>query len=119
MLRITPQRVAVVYAALRAFPPFCRLKCPAPEAVDFRVSKAVAHDASYTRYLYTDHHIIEVSLRRNGHFSTLAMSVAHEMIHLHQARAKTETSGAEHNAEFKRIAHRACRHFGWDEKQFT
>ena len=44
--------------------------------------------------------------------------MAHEMIHLHQRQARTETANTEHNAEFHRLTARLCRRYGWDEGQF-
>jgi hypothetical protein len=44
--------------------------------------------------------------------------MAHEMIHQHQQRQRTDTPNTEHNAEFMRLARAVCRHHGWDEKEF-
>lgn len=117
-LRLTPERVAATYECLCAFPPFSRMALPAPPQIEFRISRAIGHDALYTRYARTDRPILEVSERRVGYFDTLALCVAHEMIHLYQDKANTETPGVQHNAEFVRIAKRVCRAFGWDPRQF-
>jgi hypothetical protein len=117
-LPLTPIRIAVVYECLRAFPPFCRLSLPPAHQVTFQVSRSKDRFGHYTRYTGTDKHFIVVSTRMHGHFDTLAQTVAHEMIHLHQGVAKTETSGVMHNAEFRRIAGRVCKQFGWDASPF-
>lgn len=117
-LALTPHRIASVYECLTAFPPYSRMRLPAPPSIEFRVSKASRHDALYNRYSRTDKPIMEISERRVGHFDTLAVCVAHEMIHLYQDKANTETPGVQHNAEFVSIAGRVCRTFGWDPLQF-
>lgn len=116
-LSLTPERLRAVYAALLAFPPFCRMNLPKPAAVQFRLRRTKALDGEYWRWKGTDKHCLDISVHRNGHWNTVGVTMAHEMIHLHQARQKTE-SRTEHNAEFRRIARRVCRRFGFDEKQF-
>lgn len=116
-LPLTPQRLAATYECLRAFPPFSRWGLPEAEAVKFKVSRHHDRFAHYTR-IKARHHIV-VSARFNGHFNTLASTMAHEMIHLKQGVAKTETHGAQHNAEFHRLANQVCRKFGWDPKSFA
>lgn len=117
-LALTPARLAAIYDCLRLFPPFNRLQIPPASSVHFLVSRTNAHSAAYTRYSGTDEHIIEVSEKRNGHFDTVASSVAHEMIHLSQRTRRTETPNTEHNAEFHQLAKLVCKRFGWDEKIF-
>ena len=45
--------------------------------------------------------------------------MAHEMIHMRQRLTKTETKGAEHNAEFHQLAKLVCRRLGFDLGQFN
>ena len=117
-LPLTKDRIAAIYSALKQYPPFNRMKLPPVEQVRFRILRTKQVDGEYWRFQGSDDHTISVSAGRNGHWDTLGCTVAHEMIHLHQARAKTETRG-QHNAEFHRIAKSVCKSFGWDEKQFT
>lgn len=114
-LPLTPDRLRAVYFALRVFPPFARLQLP--DDVKFTVSRHRDRFGHYTRYLRSDKHFIVISAAKVGHFDTIAQTLAHEMIHLHQGVAKTETTGV-HNAEFRRISQRACKLFGWDLKTF-
>lgn len=118
-LALTPERLAATYECLRTFPPFCNWKLPECTEVKFRVTRHKDREGHYTRYLGTQEHFIEVSERNVGFFSSLAKVVGHEMIHLKQAVAKTETAGTEHNAEFRRLARRVCASFGWDPKTFV
>ena len=118
MIPLTPERLAAVYECLRAFPPFNRLCLPDASVIKFRVLKTRAYHGDYTRYIGTNEHFIGVSKATHAHFESLASTIAHEAIHLHQAIAKTETGKTQHNAEFKRLALRACKTFGFDYGQF-
>lgn len=105
-----------MYEMLRAWPPFCRWGLPPACEVKFHVSRTRAHDA-YWWIVGRTRHQIEVSETRHAHLSSLIESVAHEMIHVRQRCAHTETRG-EHNAEFKRLARRVCDLYGFDYGQF-
>ena len=65
-----------------------------------------------------DTHHIRVSEKKHGHISSLVESMAHEMIHVRQRITKSETKGADHNAEFKVLAKRVCTSLGFDYGQF-
>lgn len=116
-LRLTPDVCAAVYDCLREFRPFKGWRLPPGEEVQFSVIRNKQNFGFHAHYAGTDEHIIEVSELCNGHFSTLASTIAHEMIHMHQRRSKLTTK-AMHNADFQRRAARVCREFGWDEKAF-
>lgn len=114
---LTPAILASVYEALRICPPFARWKLPPSEDIEFRVSKHKDREGHYTRYIGTDHHFIYVSAARIAHFDSLAIVMAHEMIHLAQAVHKLETR-AEHNADFRRRATQVCATLGFDPHTF-
>jgi predicted SprT family Zn-dependent metalloprotease len=88
-----------------------------PDDVRLVVSRHRDRFGHYTRYLRSNTHFIVISTTKAGHFDSVVQVLAHEMIHLYQAVAKTETN-AQHNAEFRRISARVCRRFGWDPKTF-
>lgn len=115
-LPLTPQRLAAVYEMLRAWPPFGRWGLPAAGEMKFHLARTKRWDAAW--WIDGGRHHIEVSANRNGHMNTIVCSMAHEMIHVKQRKARTETSGVEHNEEFRRLAERVCRRYGWDFKQF-
>ena len=115
-LVLTPDRLAAVYEMLRAFPPFNRWRLPPGADIRFHVTKTNAHDAEW--WLEDDRHHIALSEKRAGHIATIIRNMGHEMIHVKQRQAKTETRGVEHNAEFRRISKRLCQHYGWDLKEF-
>lgn len=116
MLPITPERLAGVYEMLRAFPPYNRWQLPPAEEVKFHILKTTQLHADWG--IAGGRHHIRVSKTKHGHLSSLVESMAHEMIHARQRIAKTETNGAEHNAEFHVLAKRVCKAFGFDYGQF-
>ena len=113
-LEITPGGVAALYDALRQFQPFKDWNLPAADEVEFHV---VREKKVYGTYHFGDAHVITISEKVCGHWSTLTGTVAHEMIHLHQSIRGT-TSKAEHNHEFRRLALQVCQAFGFDERCF-
>ena len=102
------------YNYLRATPPYKHWKLPESDTIAFHVC-ATKYMGYYTRDAV---HHIALSARRIGHTNTVMHIMGHEMIHLHQGVAKTETPNTEHNAEFDRLAKLACRIHGWDWKEF-
>lgn len=118
ILPVTPKRLASVYAMLRDWPPFSAWKLPPSEEVGFHVCKTPRWHAAWWIDDKGFHHI-EVSEKKHGHLDSLIASIAHEMIHVRQRITKTETKGAEHNAEFHRIAKRVCKTLGFDLGQFN
>lgn len=117
MLPLTPQRLGTVYDMLRSFPPFSGWGLPPGSEVKFHVAKTKKHQAAW--WIEGNIHHIEVSEKKHGHLETAVETMAHEMIHVRQRIAKTETSGVEHNAEFQRLALRVCKVFGFDYGQFN
>ncbi len=119
MIPLTPTMAAAVYECLRQFPPFSAWKLPPADEVEFRVSSQLNTMGEYTRYVRSNEHIIIVSSVTIGHFTTLANTISHEMIHLKQAIDRTEPKrAAAHNAEFHRLAKQVCTIHGWDYKAF-
>ena len=100
--------LAAVYESLRACPPFLRWRLPPCEDINFLVTAHRDREGHYTRHVGTEDHFLCVSRARIGHYHSLAVVMAHEMIHLLQAVKKTETRG-EHNADFRRRAALAAR----------
>lgn len=114
-LAITPQQVAAVYDCLREFPPISTWRLPSSDEIEINIG--VQQDAFAHYHRRGDQHGITVSMLLVDDWQTLSETVAHEMIHLHQARAGTETR-AEHNREWHRLAAKVCEAFGWQLKGF-
>jgi hypothetical protein len=118
-LRLTPEIIEGAYEFLRLTPPFKAWRLPHADEVEFVVSRHRSH-VGYHRGPRRKvlMHEIGISETCVGHTNTLLRTMAHEMIHQHQQRCRTETPNTEHNAEFLRLAQIVCRHHGWDEKEF-
>lgn len=117
----TVERLAVTYAFLREFEPFCSWRLPHTSEVRFAVNSAPDLFGLYLREgrgKKPPLHSIAVSRRNVGHFHTLCRVMAHEMIHLYQGVRKT-FSRSQHNEEFHRLAQEVCVTFGWDPKEFV
>lgn len=116
-MNLTSEVLSAQYEALRICPPFCRWKLPPQEDIKFRVTKHKDREGEYTRYIGTNSHFICVSNNRIAHYDSLAVVMAHEMIHLLQAVRKLETRG-EHNADFRQRASLVCKTLGFDPNVF-
>lgn len=116
-VHLTPERCAALYECLRKFKPFNRWRLPPAESVKFRCAARRDCMAEHVHAPgYSREHEVTMSSAKIGHFDTLTRAMAHEMIHMAQAIAKTETR-AEHNADFVRRSLLVCRHNGWDPKE--
>ncbi|MBI3678442.1 MAG: SprT-like domain-containing protein [Proteobacteria bacterium] len=118
-LRLTPEIIEGAYEFLRRTPPFKNWRLPHADDVEFVVSRHPLQ-LGYYRGISRDLHAHEIGISETcvGHTNTLLRTMAHEMIHQHQQRARSETANTEHNAEFKRLTRLVCRHHGWDEREF-
>jgi len=114
-LHLTPERVAAVYECLREFPPFSGWRLPRVSEIEFGVTQH--YDRHAEADIVRDWRRLRVSENRNGHFSTLAQSVAHEMVHI-ALHAAGVPGWETHGDAFQRRAEAVCRRFGWDVKVF-
>jgi hypothetical protein len=108
--------LANAYEFLRATEPFCRWRLPAASAVTFKVARS--RDWYGQCFAAKVGYAIDISAALVGHTNTLLSVMAHEMIHLRQMIARSETRGAAHNAQFHRLAARVCKVHGFDLKAF-
>ena len=111
-MHLTPARLAAVYDCLRAFPPFQGWRLPEADAVEFRVSLRVDEFGRYE--LRGEQHCIEISGVLTIDWQSLVETMAHEMVHLHQARS----GPVDHDAQWQRMATSVCRAFGWRREGF-
>jgi hypothetical protein len=118
-IRLTPDLMEGAYEFLRLTPPFKSWHLPHADEVEFVVSRHRTH-VGYHRGVRRKmrSHEIGISEVCVGHTNTLLRTMAHEMIHQYQQRARTETANTEHNADFLRLAKSVCRYHGWDEREF-
>lgn len=118
MLPLRPEHCAAVYDALRAFPPFSRWSLPESDEIEFVVNLDPKVYGACEYYSQSGQTTIKVSAANVGHWNTLGMYIAHEMIHLYQYRRKSARHDVEHDAAFKRMAKAICGRFGWDARAF-
>ena len=114
-MRVTAQQVRAMYAMFRTLPPYCRWNLPKPEQVRFAVNSI---RGEYGRYENQPHRI-SVSRHNVKCFHALAVTMAHEIIHLRQELTGTYNDRAQHNRAFVRTAKHVCRVLGFDSKGFT
>jgi hypothetical protein len=119
MLPLTPQALKGAYDFLRSTAPFCRWDLSPGEAVEFKILRTPHFEGDHWVKTPNGKHIIRVSSRTIGHTMSLIVVMAHEMLHAVQTIKKTETPGAQHNADFHRRAAQVCNYHGFDLKTFV
>lgn len=113
-LPFTPDMLRAAYDFLNETPPFIRWNLPDSDDMQFRVAEDTAHHG----WLLSGRRkipVIAVSRSTIGHTYNLLVTVAHEMVHLHQHRAKLPLT---HGAGWKRLVAQVCRYHGFDPKMF-
>lgn len=116
--RPTPSKVEATYELLRTCSPYSGLKLPEADELAFRVTR---HKDRYghfrPRVNKSGFHEILVSEAHVCSLALLIETVGHEMLHLHQ-ELSGKASSVQHNANFRRLAIRACAANGFDPKTF-
>lgn len=117
---LTKETLMAAYDYLRTTPPFNKWNLPEPEDMVFKLIKDPHHYGWHEAMgrKGKQKHSIAISLATVGHTSTLITTMAHEMVHLHQAMTGQATSGVQHNAAFKKAILSVCKHHGFDPKAF-
>jgi len=82
----------------------------------FKVIKDPALRGSYRRDRL-NRHVISISAASIGFTESLMETVAHEVIHLHEALTGLETA-AQHGRAWNKFADQVCRIHGFDRKLF-
>jgi hypothetical protein len=114
-LPLTPDTLRAAYDYLAATPPFSRWNMPEGEDVMFEVVRSPRIFACYDKT--GDKHRIRVSRRTVGHTHTLMVTMAHEMIHLHEQSSGMATA-SQHTKAFWKLAALVCKFHGFDLKAF-
>jgi SprT-like family len=113
---LTPKRLRAVYEMLLAFPPFSRWNMAAPEDVTFIVLKG---KEICGEWVFDDPtHQIRISKPRHAHLINVIMTMAHEMVHLHQYETGVYNDEDPHDEAFHAAAAQICDIFGFDVGQF-
>lgn len=116
-MHVTLPIIEASYDFLLATPPFRRWDFPPADDVEFHVVRNLT-DRGWYRLQTNGVHQIGISSRWLSHSSNIIGTMAHEMVHMRQAMAGTETPNAKHNAEFWRLARLVCREHGFDPRLF-
>lgn len=114
-LPLTPEILRAAYDFLAVTPPFNKWNLPEGEDVAFQVMRSTVLHGSYDQE--TGRHRIRISGNTHGHTASLLVTLAHEMIHLHEQQAGMATT-AQHTAAFRKLAERVCKFHGFDPKMF-
>lgn len=117
--RLTPEMMEGVYEYLRATQTLRALKLPHADEIGLKVTR----DTDCYGWMHGDKRSknadIGISEVCVGSSDVLVRTMAHEMIHLYQHRACTETSNTKHNAEYRRIARAVCAELVFDFRAFV
>jgi SprT-like family len=117
-LKLTPIVLRKAYDFLASTEPFCRWRLPNGDTIKFRILRA-EHTDAYVRWPVKGKTELGISATRNGHVETMLASMAHEMIHLHEADCKIRTRNDKHHgAAFRKWAKQVCAAHGFDYAQF-
>jgi len=115
-LPLTPEILRAAYDFLCTTPPFSKWNLPEGEDVEFQVMRSTALHGSYDKNAKGQHRI-RLSGNTHGHTYSMLITLAHEMIHLHERQAGMATL-AQHTKTFWKLAARVCKHHGFDPKHF-
>lgn len=116
-LPLTPTNLRAAYDFLASTAPFKDWNLPDGEDITFKVLRRRDTDAQIDTN--KNKVTIAVSAGRNGHTATVLLSLAHEMIHLHETRCKIRWRGVEHHGRaFRKWAAEVCEVHGFDPKLF-
>jgi hypothetical protein len=116
-LRLTPTIIETAYEYLRSTPPFNGWSLPSADDVEFHVVKfADAYGDHLAQANGTPR--IRICASRNRRTVNLILTLAHEMVHLHQRRTDGRRDSAPHGPKFKRLAKQVCRAHGFKFDSF-
>jgi len=115
-LPLTPEILSAAYDLVKACPPFSRWNLPESEDIIFRVIKDPSRRGFYRRDRL-NRHSISISASCIGFVESLVETMAHEMIHLHEALIGLETA-AQHGKAWNKFADQVCKSMGFDRKLF-
>ena len=113
-LHLTPEILEAVYELLRVTPPFRGWKLPHADEVRFKVGTGLFVYGQHTACGQSDHEIM-LSKDRHETLPMVILTMAHEMVHMHQAQKGNRDAHGEH---FRRYAAQVCRHHGFDAGAF-
>lgn len=118
-LKISEDMLVALYEYFAASKPFSDWNMPPAEDVIFKVART-PHLYGWSQIAVEGRgrnrkvqHYITISGGRQAHTYTLMLTMAHEMIHVHQERVCVG-SKTEHGPAFKKLAREVAKHHGFD-----
>lgn len=115
MIYLSPDMLAGLYDVLRMTRPFKAWKLPPSDDVCFHVSEAESPQGEW--WHDGKHHNLRVSAKKHHTLHSALMTLAHEMVHLHEHQVGARRD-VHHGWQFKRFAASVCKHHGFDLGQF-
>lgn len=112
-MRITPLDLLETYEYLSTLAPFNEWSLPGSSALDFVVNRSQQLQGEYD----TDPHTIKISSYFCTTWNDVIETVAHEMVHL-ACEKKGHYNHADHDPQFRRLARKVCKAFGWKLEEF-
>ena len=107
---LTPKNLSLLYKGFADLPPFNKYKLPHHNQIEFKVIK----DPHAYGFFSPDPLLIQISRSRCGHFTTIAATMLHEMVHLTLYYNHGLKNYDEHNALFYKILHKAANTYNLD-----
>lgn len=114
MLQLTPSLLRASYDFLNHTQPFNKWNLPDGEDVRFEVVK----DKTLRGWYKPDPHRIGISSSCIGHTTNLILTMAHEMVHLHEKHIGICRDDVGHSLAFQRLGEAVCKVHGFDPKLF-
>jgi 3-hydroxy-3-methylglutaryl CoA synthase len=109
------------YAYLAETPPFNGWNLPDQEDIEFRVTNTNrVHGELHTLIDENEKFKFTIDISRKGHTHTasLILTMAHEMVHVHQRHNRINVTSVSHGKDFKILAKEVCDEHGFDPGQF-
>jgi hypothetical protein len=117
MIYLTNDMLEGLYVVISMTRPFRAWKLPQADDVIFHVTAADTPQGAYWYDKEKRQHHLSVSAKRHHTLHSAMMTLAHEMIHLHEKQIGVRDDVG-HGWQFKRFAKQVCHHHGFDLGQF-
>jgi hypothetical protein len=124
-MELTPDVLRAAYNYLSETEPFNKWNMPDAEDIVFKVVNKGARNNRMQGCVHTTIHsgdrcefVIDISERHHYHTVSLMLTMAHEMIHVHQRHNCINRGKNSHDAAFKKYALEVCAAHGFDPGQF-
>jgi hypothetical protein len=125
-MQLTPEILRAAYNYLSETEPFNKWNLPDGEDIGFKVTKpakGTGRAMGCTHCIIHDpgdrcEFSIDISENHHHHTASLMLTLAHEMIHVHQRHNCVNRGKNSHDAAFKKYALEVCASHGFDPGQF-